>query len=519
MAEQGKGGVVDTRELIWKAKRVQVARAPSHRGSVLRGLPLPERRAHHLRILGRDLDGRPGPRLGGNGAPDPPERAAGGPGPEDGTRAEPLDQPDLPRRDQRAPGPGARSEAHLARHGRGQEVPRDHARGVREPGRDLHARQADQRPARRIDVHPHRREGPLARAGAPPRGRRGEGLIEETRKIELERTQARGEFSQDQIAVERENLRRAQEAYREAQERIVGASIASGPVDQENLEGVRQLSDAAEKEAEQVSERIRTDLQTWSGRAGSARLPDLRTGRTAELEGRLSSLESSYGAAAAAPAAARERRASCSRSARRGRRLLNEYENAASALPGTFPTTRARSRPAWRSTARCSARSEPGDLACGGWSAPTCARCAARRRCRWSWKPRRPKSRSARSCSRRWSGRRPPRGSARPCRPASSRSGSRSSKPRSSPLKPVWPDRVKVLLGALLLGPLFGVGIIVGAERVGAILRTVEQAEEEMGTKVIGTIPRIEGGRDRDPSSRTTGRRCRFSPCCSSRLW
>ena len=85
------------------------------------------------------------------------------------------------------------------------------------------------------------------------------------------------------------------------------------------------------------------------------------------------------------------------------------------------------------------------------------------------------------------------------------------------PLKPVWPDRVKVLLGALLLGPLFGVGIIVGAERVGAILRTVEQAEEEMGTadrddpahQVVAT----------DPSSRTTGRRCRFSPCCSSRLW
>ena len=49
-----------------------------------------------------------------------------------------------------------------------------------------------------------------------------------------------------------------------------------------------------------------------------------------------------------------------------------------------------------------------------------------------------------------------------------------------------------MLLGALLLGPLFGVGIIVGAERVGAILRTVEQAEEEMGTIVIGTIPRTK---------------------------
>ncbi|HLQ66725.1 MAG TPA: hypothetical protein VK123_05760, partial [Candidatus Limnocylindrales bacterium] len=61
------------------------------------------------------------------------------------------------------------------------------------------------------------------------------------------------------------------------------------------------------------------------------------------------------------------------------------------------------------------------------------------------------------------------------------------------PLKPVWPDRLKILAGALLLGPLLSIGVIIGAERVGAILRTVEQAEEEMGTTVIGTIPRIEG--------------------------
>jgi uncharacterized protein involved in exopolysaccharide biosynthesis len=62
------------------------------------------------------------------------------------------------------------------------------------------------------------------------------------------------------------------------------------------------------------------------------------------------------------------------------------------------------------------------------------------------------------------------------------------------PLKPVWPDRLKVLAGALLLGPLFSVGVILGVERVGAILRTVEQAEEEMGTKVIMIRPAYKGG-------------------------
>ena len=61
------------------------------------------------------------------------------------------------------------------------------------------------------------------------------------------------------------------------------------------------------------------------------------------------------------------------------------------------------------------------------------------------------------------------------------------------PFSPVAPDRMKILAAAALLGPLLSIGAIVAAERMGAILRTVEQAEKEIGVKVIGTIPRIEG--------------------------
>ena len=321
----------------------------------------------------------------------------------------------------------------------------------------------------------------------------GEGLIEETRKVELERTQARGEFSQDQIAVERENLRRAQEAYREAQERIVGASIASGPVDQENLEGVRQLSDAAEKEAEQVSERIRTDLQTWSGRAGSARLPDLRTSRTAELEGRLSSLESSYGAAAARPGGGTGTTGLLQQIGSARQELLNEYENAASALPGDLPDD-ARQIAAGialdRSVLR-SLRARRSRLQGMVGSYMREVRSTPAMQMELEIKKAEVTKRQELLATLEREA-------------ASSRISEAMQTSQLSfrievieapqlPLKPVWPDRVKVLLGALLLGPLFGVGIIVGAERVGAILRTVEQAEEEMGTKVIGTIPRIEG--------------------------
>jgi hypothetical protein len=43
------------------------------------------------------------------------------------------------------------------------------------------------------------------------------------------------------------------------------------------------------------------------------------------------------------------------------------------------------------------------------------------------------------------------------------------------------------------MGPLIGIGLAVVAERLGAALSSMEQAEKEIGAKVIGTIPRIEG--------------------------
>ena len=349
-----------------------------------------------------------------------------------------------------------------------------------------------------------------ARAGAPPRGRRGE----------AHRGDARSSWSARRRAVNSARTRspssaRTSAARRRPTGRPRSASWARASPRvpwTRRTSKVRQLSDAAEKEAEQVSERIRTDLQTWSGRAGSARLPDLRTGRTAELEGRLS-LESSYGAAAAAPAAARERRASCSRSARRGRSFSTSTRTPRSRdLPDD-----ARQIAAGVALDRSVlARSEPGISPAGMVG-------SYMREVRGT-----PAMQMELEAKKAEVTKRQELLATLEQEAASSRISEAMQTSQLSfrievieapwLLKPVWPDRVKVLLGALLLGPLFGVGIIVGAERVGAILRTVEQAEEEMGTEVIGTIPR-RGWSRRDPSSRTTGRRCRFSPCCSSRLW
>ena len=323
----------------------------------------------------------------------------------------------------------------------------------------------------------------------------GEGLIEETRKSELERTQARGEFSQDQIAVERENLRRASDAYRAAQERVVGSTITSGSVDPGNVEVVRELADAADKEADQVSERIRTDKQTWIDRMGSARMPDLRTGRTAELESRLSGLEASYGMAAARGSSQGDAsgQSLLQQIGAARQELLSEYENAAGSLQGNIPddAKQIAAGVALDRSILTSLRARKGRLSSMVGSYVSRVRSAPASQMELDGlKAEMQKHQDLLATLER---------EAASSRISEAMETSQLSfrievvEPPVLPLKPVWPDKLKVILGALLLGPLFSVGIILGAERVGAILRTVEQAEEEMGTKVIGTIPRIEG--------------------------
>jgi uncharacterized protein involved in exopolysaccharide biosynthesis len=63
------------------------------------------------------------------------------------------------------------------------------------------------------------------------------------------------------------------------------------------------------------------------------------------------------------------------------------------------------------------------------------------------------------------------------------------------PLSPIFPDRRRIFGGALVIGPVMGIGLILAMEKLGATLKTLEQAERELGVSVIGTIPRVEGWR------------------------
>src|SRR3990170_4053253 len=64
--------------------------------------------------------------------------------------------------------------------------------------------------------------------------------------------------------------------------------------------------------------------------------------------------------------------------------------------------------------------------------------------------------------------------------------------PASIPLSPVKPDRIKITLLGCLLGLVIGGGGVVLMEFFDHSFRKVEEVEEYLGLKVLGTIPRIE---------------------------
>jgi uncharacterized protein involved in exopolysaccharide biosynthesis len=318
----------------------------------------------------------------------------------------------------------------------------------------------------------------------------GEGLVEETRRSTLERAQARGEFSQDQISVAAEDLRRAEDALRAYREGMVGQEVPTGPVDPSNADAARDLAVLADKEMDEVRDRIRSDRETWAARAPGTPLPELRTARAAQLQSRLAGLESSYGAASlrSTGGASLQPQITSARQA-----LLAEYEAAAARLSGDLPDD-ARQIAAGIALDRAVLRSiqaRKGRLQGLAHSYVASARSIPREqmeveRLRNEVLTKRDLLATLQKEA------------------VSSRLSEALETSQLAlriliverpqlPLKPVWPDPLKILLGALVLGPLLSIGVVLGVERVGAILRTVEQAEEEMGTKVIGTIPRIEG--------------------------
>ncbi len=322
----------------------------------------------------------------------------------------------------------------------------------------------------------------------------GEGLVEETRKTTLEQAQARGEFSQDQISVATEDLRRAEDALRDYRERtgVSEDAIPTPSMDPGQADAARDLATVADKEMDEIRDRIRSDREMWTSRVGSGTPPpELRTPATTRLESRLSSLEASYGASSAR--GGREGTSLLGQISSARQNLLSEYEAAAERLPGDVPDD-ARQIAAGIALDRSVLRSlqtRKGRLQGMARSYASSTRSVPREqmeveRLRNDVQTKRDLLATLQKEA------------------VSSRLSEALETSQLSlrvltvespqlPLKPVWPDPVKIFLGAWVMGLFLSVGVVLGADRVGAVLRTVEQAEEELGAKVIGTIPRIEG--------------------------
>ena len=64
--------------------------------------------------------------------------------------------------------------------------------------------------------------------------------------------------------------------------------------------------------------------------------------------------------------------------------------------------------------------------------------------------------------------------------------------PASLPLEPVRPQKRRILMLALILGVALGVGGVILTEFTDSSYRTVEQIEQGLGLRVMGTVPPID---------------------------
>jgi uncharacterized protein involved in exopolysaccharide biosynthesis len=59
------------------------------------------------------------------------------------------------------------------------------------------------------------------------------------------------------------------------------------------------------------------------------------------------------------------------------------------------------------------------------------------------------------------------------------------------PTKPASPNRLRIMLLALCAGPLLGLGAVILTESMDTSFKSVEEIEQDLGLKVLGTVPRL----------------------------
>lgn len=319
-------------------------------------------------------------------------------------------------------------------------------------------------------------------------------LIEESRRSSLERVQARGEFSQDQVVVQQERVREAENAYQNYQESILRRALTTTPITENNVDEARGMVRATDQEIEQTRDRVELTRQQWAGSAPDQTPPDLKSATTEELERRLATIETNLAVASVGgERTSREVPTLQGNVAATRQSLLLEFEGLAANLPGDLPEA-ARTAAAGLATDRAILRSLRtkrdrlsayiGQFARGVENSPREQMELARLRgavetSRELLAALQKEAQSSRISE----------------AFASSAMGPKLTvvDPPQLPLHPAAPDPLRIFGGALLLGPLVSVGLVIAGEKFSFVIRTVEQAEQEMGARILGTVPKIEG--------------------------
>lgn len=324
-------------------------------------------------------------------------------------------------------------------------------------------------------------------------------LIEESRRSSLERVQARGEFSQDQLIVQRERVRENENAYQQYQESLLRRALTSTPVTDSNVEEARAIVRATTQEIDQTRDRVELTRQQWDLYSPGRTPPDLSSRNADVLQKRLANLETSLAVASVGgERGSREVPKLQSDIAASRQTLLIEYETLAANLSGDYPEA-ARTSVAGLATDRAILRSLLskresltrfiGQFGRTVENSPREQMELARlrgaldtsRELLMALEKEAQSSRISEAF-------------------ASSAMGPRLTviDPPQLPLRPATPDPLRIFGGALLLGPLLSLGLVIAGEKFSLVIRTVEQAEHELGARILGTVPKIEGWSQRE---------------------
>ncbi len=323
----------------------------------------------------------------------------------------------------------------------------------------------------------------------------GDVLVEESLQSTMERIQARGKFSKEQIAVYEDGLQKSEDALRVFQESTLRRGFSLGIITDQNLTTARSLQRSAEDAMEQLRARIEVAKNDWRTNVGDAPIPDLKGPHVAEEIDQLGELETNYALAVLRGGADSRTETDVlqARIAGARQRLFADFDQLSQAASGNF-SMEARAALSGIALDRAVLRSLGDRRDRLATEIETYLRSVES------------SPRDAMELQRLKQDVETKRNFLASLRLEATSSQISASLASSSlgprldiiehpllPLNPSSPEPRKIFGMAVLLGPLIAAGLVFGGERLASVLRTTEQAEAEYGRHVIGTIPRIEG--------------------------